>query len=457
MSACSVRPFRLDRRALLRGAGGLAVALPWLEAMGAPRTVRAGESAVAQRFVAVYQPGGTILSEWTPSGTETDFTLGPILAPLESIRDKVIVTSGIDMQSAIGEQVQGGMVAWLTGTVQGSYGQYAKGPSIDQVIASTASSGKALASLEQAVRWGTGKSRGQATPYDIVNFADDATFTPIVPRLDPAQIWNELFGDLEPPMVDELKRRRVSVLDYLDKRYQKMSQRLGAADAQKLDAHLERIRELEVALDAMSLQSACSAPPLVDTEGYNPEAGLNSDDYGKVVDLPTDTAIPLVGRFMTDMLVMALACDLTAVATLMWCDAEAQYTMPWLGLEETHYYYQSGGGHRPEQLAQLGTWYTEQHAYLLEQMDAVDMGGHSLLDESVVFFGSEIQHPATHVKTSMPFLLAGGGGGMRGGRWLSYGGESHNDLLVTLLNLFGHAHTTFGDPMYCTGPLPGLV
>jgi hypothetical protein len=433
------------------------VALPWLEVMGEPRAAHAGESTVAQRFVAVYQPGGTILSEWTPSGTETDFTLGPILAPLEAMREKLIVTSGIDMQSAIGEQVQSGMVAWLTGTVQGSYGEYAKGPSIDQVIAGAASVGKQLASLEQAVRWGTGKSHGQPTPYDIVNFADDAAFTPIAPRLDPQQIWNELFGNLESPMVDEAYQRRLSVLDYLDKRYQTVSQRLGAADAEKLAAHLERIRDLEASLAALGGGGACAAPPLVDTMGYDPAAGLGSDDSGQVVDLPTDSAIPLVGRFMTDMLVMALACDLTSVATLMWCDSEAQYTMPWLGLEETHYYYQSGGGHRPEQLAQLGTWYSEQHAYLLEQMDAVDMGGHSLLDESVVFFGSEIQHPATHVKVSMPFLIAGGGGGLRGGRWLSYPGVSHNDLLVTLLNLFGDARTTFGDPMYCTGPLTGLV
>jgi len=86
------------------------------------------------------------------------------------------------------------------------------------------------------------------------------------------------------------------------------------------------------------------------------------------------------------------------------------------------------------------------------------MGGHSLLDESVVFFGSEVSNPATHQKKDMPFLLAGGGGGLRAGRWLKYNSASHNDLLVAILNLFDDGVTTFGDNMYCSGaPLPNIT
>ena len=80
-----------------------------------------------------------------------------------------------------------------------------------------------------------------------------------------------------------------------------------------------------------------------------------------------------------------------------------------------------------------------------------------MLDESVVFFGSEVSNPATHLKKDMPFLLAGGGGGLRAGRWLTYASASHNDLLVAILNLFDDGVTTFGDNMYCSGaPLPNL-
>jgi hypothetical protein len=176
-----------------------------------------------------------------------------------------------------------------------------------------------------------------------------------------------------------------------------------------------------------------------------------------VNDPVTDAAIPKVGKLMTDMLVMALACDLTSVATLMWADSESKYSLPWLGLTNTHYFYQNGGGFRPEECAAIATWYSEQNAYLLAEMAKVDMGGHSLLDESVVFFGSNIQNPATHVKTSMPFLLGGRGGGLIAGRNLTFGHPSHNDLLVSLFNLFGDARATFGTSRYCSGPLPGLV
>ena len=81
------------------------------------------------------------------------------------------------------------------------------------------------------------------------------------------------------------------------------------------------------------------------------------------------------------------------------------------------------------------------------------MGGHSLLDESIVFFGSELQDPPGHGKTNMPFLLAGGGG-LRTGRWLKYGGLPHNRLLVSILNLFGDTRTSFGDERFAAGALP---
>ena len=87
----------------------------------------------------------------------------------------------------------------------------------------------------------------------------------------------------------------------------------------------------------------------------------------------------------------------------------------------------------------------------------VFFGGHTLLDESVVFFGSEIQAPPGHRKTNTPFLLAGGGGGLRTGRWLEHDGLPHNNLLVSILNLFGDPRATFGDLQFCTGPLVNLV
>jgi hypothetical protein len=403
----------------------------------------------AKRFLAVYQPGGTILEHWQPTGTETSFTLSPILAPFEAQKSRLIVLDGLDLKSAVGEQDQAGMIAWLTGTPQETPNTgYAKGPSIDQVLATRRADGRPFSSLSMAVRWGTGRAHGRVHPIDVVNFADDTKFTPIKPRLDPQAIFSELFGSVGP---DDSAWDR-SILDSVMARYTALSARLGAPDRARLEAHLEQVRALERGLGAVR----CSAPMRADTTGYNPDTGLNSADDGSILDIPTDTMIPTVGRFMTDMMVMAFACDRTAVGTLQWSDCEAKHTFPWLGLTQNHHYYMNDGGFRPVELERIATWYSEQHAYLLRAMEAVDMGGHSLLDESIVFFGSNLQHPATHSKVSMPFLLAGNGGGLRTGRYLVYDHPSHNGLLVRLLNLFGDPRTTFGDARYAASALPGL-
>ena len=147
-------------------------------------------------------------------------------------------------------------------------------------------------------------------------------------------------------------------------------------------------------------------------------AGLSSANDGSVKDLATDGAIPKVGKLFMDMIVMAFACELTSVAFMQWADCDAQYTLPWLGLPETHYFYENGGGYRPAELEKIYTWYSTQHAYLLQQLASIDQGGHSLLDETVVFFGTESANPASHGKMNMPFLLAGGG--LRTGRWVKY-------------------------------------
>jgi hypothetical protein len=446
---------RLSRRTVLKGAGGIAIALPWLEAMVSGRRARAQAVATnpGRRFVAVYQPGGTVRSKYTPTGTETAPVLSPILAPFEPVKDKVLIVDGVDMKSAVGEQRQSGIIAWLTGSVQQTpfgYLAYAKdGPSIDQVLVPILSANKRKASLYFAVRWGTGKSHGLISPINVSSFERTVPYRPRVPSLDPVAIWQDLFGGPVPKDWDR------SMLDFVDRRYANLGARLGAADKQRLDAHLTRLRGIEARIAAAA---RCSTPVLVDTSDYNPASGLNSADDGSIKDLSTDAAIPKVGKLMTDMLVMALACDMTGVGVLQWSDTEAKHTFPWLGLPEHHAYYQNDGTYRPIECERIATWYSSQHAYLVQEMAKVDMGGHSLLDESIVFFGSERQNPATYAKTNMPFLLAGKGGGLRPGRWLQFPtGTSHNGLLVSILNLFGDTRTSFGTAQYAIPALTGLT
>jgi hypothetical protein len=461
--------FKLSRRTVIKGAGSIAIALPWLEAMGNPRRASAQTTAPVplKRFITVYTPGGSVRTgaigdKYTPTGSETSFTLSPILAPLEPVKSKLLIVDGLNLtcgdQSKYNvEQHQGGSVGWLTGAVQPGALNYPKSPSIDQVLAPRLSTGKAYASLEFAVRWATGKSHGKVSPLNAMYFDAVAPNGPRAPRLDPQDIFNTLFGSLMPggggtgpdPNAIAMMRKK-SILDFVNKKYDALKTKLGTSDRARLDQHLTQVRALEQRIVITTMPpppvSACKQPTKVDTTGYNPSSSLNSADDGSIKDTATDMKIPLVGQFMMDMMVMALACDKTGVISLQWTDTEAKHTFPWLNLSEHHHFYQHDGGFRPTECTAIATWYSQMHLYLLQKLQAVDMGGHSLLDESLVFFGSELSEPLSHGKNNMPFLLAGGDSKtVRVGRWIKCGGVPHNKLLTKLLNVFGDARTSFGD------------
>ena len=471
-----MKRFRLSRRAVLRGAGSIAIALPWLEAMGNPRRASAQTATVPlKRFVTVYQPGGAVRSgaigdKYTPTGTsETSFTLSPILAPLEPVKNKLLIVDGLNLtcgdQSKYNvEQHQGGSVGWLTGAVQPGSGNYPKSPSIDQVLAGRLSTGKAYQTLEFAVRWATGKSHGKISPMNAMYFDAATPNAPRPPRLDPQDIFNTLFGDITgggmggpDPNAIALMRKK-SILDFVGKKYDALKTKLGTADRTRLDQHLTQVRSLEqrivINTTPPPVTSLCKQPTKVDTAGYNPTSSLNSADDGSIKDTQTDMKIPLVGQFMMDMMVMALTCDRTGVISLQWTDTEAKHTFPWLQLTEHHHFYQHDGGFKPTECTKICTWYAQMHRDLLQKMQAVDMGGHSLLDESIVFFGSELSEPSSHGKINMPFLLAGGDGKtLKTGRWIKAGGVPHNKLLTSILRLYGDTRATFGDSRIDSAPL----
>jgi hypothetical protein len=466
--------FKLNRRSVIKGAGSIAIALPWLEVMGNGRRANAQTTPVPlKRFVTVYTPGGTVRTgaigdRYTPTGTETSFTLSPILAPLEPVKNRLLIVDGLNLtcgdQSKYNvEQHQGGSVGWLTGAVQPGAGNYPKSPSIDQVLAAKLSAGKPYNSLEFAVRWATGKSHGKISPMNAMYFDAAAPNAPRPPRLDPQDIFNTLFGSITgggptPDANAIALMRKKSILDFVGKKYDALKLKLGTADRTRLDQHLTQVRSLEQRIMVTTMPPTttplCKQPTKVDTTGYNPTSSLNSADDGSVKDTRTDMMIPQVGQFMMDMMVMALTCDRTGVISLQWTDTEAKHTFPWLQLSEHHHFYQHDGGFKPTECAKICTWYSQMHLYLLQKMQAVDMGGHSLLDESVVFFGSELAEPSSHGKTNMPLMLAGGTATtLRTNRWVKAGNLPHNKLLTSILRLYGDASPTFGDTRIDSAPL----
>ncbi|MEO8904507.1 MAG: DUF1552 domain-containing protein [Polyangiaceae bacterium] len=463
---------RITRRSVLRGAGGIAVALPFLDAMLLPRQSHAAGS-VPLRLVVFYSPGGTLLDQWRPTGTETNFTLSSMMAPLNPFKDRVILVDGLDLSVAINKGVghphSRGMAGVLTGTqlLPGTFetgaggASFADGPSVDQVIAGRNSAGLKFKSLEYSSGWSiSGRSAGEtAYAANIINMAGSKM--PIAPQVNAIAAFKRIFSMVgeSAGMMAGANARQQSILDAVMGQYTKISAKLGPSDKQKLSDHLDMIRQMEASLAAPSGGgTSCVVPPMP-TIGDN--AVTSSTASGSGVDV-TATLVPQKGQAMVDLLVASLACDLTRVGTMIWADSEAKFIMDFdpLKLPDYHHAYQHEHGFQPDALNKIYTWYAQNFAYLLQKLDAVkEADGTTLLDNTLVVWVTEIQKPDTHGQTNVPYVLAGKAQGrVRPGRWLQVkSGTPNNNLLVTILNIFGGTEQTFGDPMYCTGPLAGIT
>ena len=436
----------LSRRTLLVGAAGTAVALPWLEAF-APRRALA-QSTLPRRFVVVFTPDG-LLPSWTPTGSERDFTLSPSLAPLAPYQDDLIVIRGLSQQGGGGDAHQNGMGGVLTGAklntgpfagTGAAPAGWASGPSVDQRIADAIGGRTKLRSLELGVQVGQADNWGRMC-YRASN-------QPLPPEDDPAAVYARVFEDLhsDPAVLDRLRGRRQSILDTVAGEYQRVARSLGSSDLQRLDAHLEAVRDVELRLTRASHQSGgtCSDPVL-------PAVQKDSND-----------AYPDVGGLQTDLLVMALACDITRVASLQWSRSVSQTRFTWLGITDGHHDLSHLGDDDAagvDKLTRINTWYAEQLASLIAKLKAVPEGDGTLLDNTLILFCNELAKGNTHSHKDAGYVLAGGAGGsIQTGRFLHYEGDiPHNNLLVSLLQAFGLPDETFGEPEWCSGPLTGLV
>ncbi len=450
----------LNRRTFLRGAGGIAIGLPLLEAMIG--TGHAAGDGPAKRFVVFFSANGTIEERWRPVGTEEDFLLddpadpGRILAPLESFKDRLLVLGGLDMRSRNhgpgGNGHDMGMGHMLTGSslVVGpsGVGEFshlpdgsAGGPSVDQVIANTISTETAFPSIEFGVRATLDLNR-QITSRMCYR----GPFEVLPPENDPRAAFEAFFIQLgaDPAEIAALRARRHSVLDRVKGDFDALNARLGGNDRHKLEAHLQAIREVEQSLDA---------------EGGPLEGCMLPDEPGNLDPMANDN-YPTIGRQQMDLMAMALTCDITRVTSLQWSTAQSNTRFTWLGQSESHHslsHEADSDSNARAQLTAINHWYAEQFAYLLGKLDEQPELDGSLLDNTVVLWVNEQGNGDTHDKNEIPFVLAGNTEGkLRTGRWLQYADRSHTDLYVALLNLFGDPATTFGNPEVNGGPLTNL-
>lgn len=450
----------VSRRTMLVGAGGAALSLPLLQMH--TRRARAEESGLPHRFIAFFHPNGVNPAAWfpTPGASETEFTLGSSHAALEPWRDRLIVFDGLDMKSVSvgpGEPHQRGVGTCLTGWHlqeggmvggDGSLSGWGNGPSVDQVIAQHIGKTTPFASLECGVR-ADAFIGGEVRSRIVYAGAGQ----PLPPQNDPRAVFDQLFGTfmLDPSALQKLRARRQSVLDAVGAQFDALKARAGSEDRDKLEAHAAMVRELETRLANEPVPGDnCTVP---NTHG---ELGAAAAD--------DENTMPAVAKAQLDLIVMAFACDLTRVASVQFSNGANHHRFPFLtptSLGDGH-----GLSHAPNEdaaaqaeIAQRDAWYASQLAYLMQRLASIPEGeGTSMLDRTLILWVNELAQGNSHSHARMPFMLAGNVEGyFKTGRYINYGGTPHNNLLVSVCNAFGLGLTSFGDPNFCTGPLPGLA
>lgn len=442
----------LDRRTVLRGAGGIALSLPFLGAMGLSSAARAQSAIPPKRFVVFFTPIGTLPSLFWPAGTGPAFTLNPssILASLEPLKSELLLLRGLDMASAYQSAGAGhprGMGNLLTsvplepGQFNTGAGQtvgWGRGISVDQRIANVIGTTTKYRSLEFGVQV------RPPTTNSVLSYRGDAL--PLAPENDPAKNFTRLFGDLGTgdQAAAALRAQRKSVLDAVKDDFQRLNPRLGTEDRQKLAEHLESVREVERQVTSVP-DGTCTAPTITPVANFMADANM-----------------PAAADAQMKLLTMALKCDLTRVASLQFSNGTSDKTFPWLSIPDSHHALSHEGPSNTAamtKLAKIYTWYASQFARFVQMLkDTSDSDGSSLLSNTVVLWCTELTQGNTHSYKELPIILAGrAGGAIKPGRLLRYNGVSHSNLHVSLLNAMGVADTKFGDPAFCTGPLSGLT
>jgi Protein of unknown function (DUF1552) len=422
-----------------------------LGALGASQLIPANvmaDNTPPKRLIVVFSANGTIYDNWVPTGTETNFTLAPILSPLEAFKDRLVILDGIDVKSAQngpGDDHMKGMGHMLTGiellpgNTQGGAGQpagLAGGISIDQRIANEIGASTRFKSLE------FGAYVQSSDVWSRMIYADKNQ--PLPPMEDPVKAYARIFSgsQLDPAALALLLKRRQSVLDHASGTLDKLAASVGTDDRIRVQGHADSVRQIEKQLLAKT--AACTPPNASGT-----------------IDLSKDENYEAVGKLMMDMIVATVACDQTRVASLQFSHSVSMMTFPSLGISDGHHDLSHVGDNdatAKAKLVAINTFYAKQFAYLLGKLDSVKESNGSLLDNSLVLWVNELAKGNVHSHNPLPVVMAGKcGGAIKTGRYLKLPqSQPHNNLLVSVANAMGVPLTTFGNPAYCTGPLSAL-
>ena len=443
------KSWEISRRTFLRGLGA-AVALPTLDVM-APSIARAQGMGMdaPKRLLAFYVPNGIVMNEWTPTQEGENFDLPPILQPLSMVQDDILVLSGIANEPARpdgpGDHASG-TGAFLTAAhpfkTEGRDIQ--NGISMDQVAANEIGSLTTFPSLQLGSEGGSSVGNcdsGYSCAY-ARNISWAGPATPLPKDIYPYAVFDRLFGGFNAEEDMQARARRLrykqSILDFVKDDADRLHGKLGKSDKLKVDEYLTSLREVESRLQAMTPEPSTCLP------GERPAVGGDVRDHV---------------RAMCDMMVLAFQCDLTRVITYMLGNAGSNRVYNFLGIGDGHHQisHHQNNATNISQLATIDTWEIEQLAYLLRRMKSVQEGESTLLDNSTVFFSSEIEDGNSHSHFNLPIILAGrGGGSIRPGRHIRYSGNPPiANLFISMLQTVGVQAPSFG--LEGTGPLGELT
>jgi hypothetical protein len=431
------------------GIGASLLAAPFLDLLERP--VRADNSKVAKRLVVFFSPNGTIPAHWTPAGTGASYsfpagsileplagTTDPVLGTLPSIQADVIVCGGLDFFNTANHLP--GIAAMLT--ANGIASSTSGGMSVDQYVAAAIGQKTKFRSLEFGVQ-----SSFHSSGTDRMSYSGAGATIPS--EDDPLNAYGRMFSDLlaGPQAAALMLQKRKSVLDLATAELQALRARVGAAEQAKLDAHLAALRQVE---QGLTTSGGCSALPKAPSQL---PAGTTDT---------TDGNIPLLGKQQMDLLVTALSCGLTNVASIQWSHTVGQPSFPWLGFSDEHHSLSHSDDGATDGVAKFVTaerWFAAQFSYLVNQLkNAMDPKGGSLLDSTLVVWAKELGDSRAHVCTGVPFVLAGScNTRFQTGRYVDFNHAPHGQLLVSICQAMGLANQTFGAEGSGTGPLPGLA
>lgn len=453
-----------SRRRFLASAATV-VGLPYFESLEPRAHAQVGNAPM--RFMAVYVPNGLHMPDWTPTTTGTGWTMPYIMAPLEPLRSKIVVLSGLD-HHVTAEPLDppgghaSGTASFLTmRKVNGNIIDPDR-TSIDQVIAaqSPGVAGRALPSLQLGLTV-TNDGGSDGAPSTAFNECIAWNKNAPLPNITSAQIaFDRIFAGFSPVAsnADALRRAalRTSVLDHVASQTQALQNKLNAADRIKADQYFTSLRALETRISSLAAGSGVCAKP------GRPTVAVTA---------PYSQRVPV----MFELAALALQCDVTRVMTFMVGRSTSLEDFAFVtGVPSAHHNisHHQGMATNLALLRTIGRWELEQFATFLTRIDGmIEANGKSVLDNMAVYFSSEISDGNAHKKFDLPVVLAGNLGGKlkTGGNHFMYvpmkfprpnlgpsGGPHTGKVLIALANAFGIPITTFGDGM-AKGPLTDIL